>query len=177
MPTDTGKVAKTSASSTDQVAPATKVATTKAGRAIGRKASMRIHKGIVKKPVRKAGIARKAHKVVQDRFVRRSARQDFNLSLQTFSKMTGIPEPLLATWESSDRYDFTGRKLDRLDRTVRILDRMAKVVKRSYIPTWVEKPNDACKELGCVRPLDLFESGAYAALETMVYYLESGAPG
>lgn len=90
--------------------------------------------------------------------------------------MTGIAPSALARWEDGEANALDGHALARIGRVAPILRGLARVVRRTFIPAWVEQPNDACKEVGAARPLDLFERGDYATLEDMVWYLESGTP-
>ncbi len=102
-------------------------------------------------------------------------RTDYELSLPIFARMTGVPEATLASWEEgTDQLDSAA--LARIERIAGILHGLTRVMHLSFIPTWLEQPNDACKELGARAPLDLIERGDYAEVEGMVFYLESGAP-
>jgi hypothetical protein len=47
---------------------------------------------------------------------------------------------------------------------------------RQSFSTWLEQPNNACKEINIRTPLDLFESGDFATLEGMIWHVESGTP-
>jgi hypothetical protein len=105
----------------------------------------------------------------------RTVRADFGLDLPTFARMTGVPISALEEWEENGFLD--GAAIDRVDHVVRILHGLARVMQKSFIPTWLAQPNAACKEIGIASPLDLLERGDYAAVEDMLYYLESGTPG
>jgi hypothetical protein len=102
------------------------------------------------------------------------ARTDFGLSLTVFAKMTGVPAAV-AKWEEG-KGRLSGEALGRIDRVAHILRGLGRVMRRSFVPTWVEQPTDACAERVARTPLDLFERGDYEALESMVYYMESGTP-
>ena len=49
-------------------------------------------------------------------------------------------------------------------------------MRKSYLPTWLEKPNEACAELGANAPVDLMERGDYDAIEDMIFFFGSGVP-
>ena len=106
----------------------------------------------------------------------RTLRADFGLGLATFAKMTGVPPTVLTRWEQGKAVRLPGEAVGRVGRVGRILEGLARVMRRRFIPTWIEQPNDACKEIGARTPLDIFASGDCETLEDMVWYLESGAP-
>jgi transcriptional regulator with XRE-family HTH domain len=116
--------------------------------------------------------ARMAQKVL-----RKTLRTDFGLALPTLAKMTGIHADVLTNWERNKAVRLDSVTQRRLARIAGILDGLARVIRRDFIATWLEQPNDACKELGAATPLDLFAKGDYETLEGMVWYLESGTPG
>jgi transcriptional regulator with XRE-family HTH domain len=106
----------------------------------------------------------------------RTLRTDFDLSLATFAKITGVAPKDLARWEQGKAVRLDDEASGRVDRVARILEGLARVMRRTFIPTWMAQPNDACKEMGARTPLELFERGDYETLEDMVWYLESGTP-
>ena len=108
---------------------------------------------------------------------RKTIRTDFGLALPTFAKMTGIVDNALADWEHNKTVRLDAAVLRRLTRVAGILEGLSRVMRREFIATWVQQPNDACKEIGVRTPLDLFAKGDYGTLEGMVWYLESGTPG
>ncbi len=108
--------------------------------------------------------------------VARSLRTDFGLSVATFSKMVGVPVKALSAWEAN-QVVLKGAAAARVKRVASILARLAGIMRRSFIPTWLEQPNNACKEVGVRMPLDLLEKGDYETIEDMIWYVESGTPG
>jgi transcriptional regulator with XRE-family HTH domain len=103
-------------------------------------------------------------------------RTDYGLRRATFARLVGVPQTVVKKWEEgSAAPDAT--TLKRIDRVGRILNRLAGVMRKSFIPTWLEQPNGVCKELGVRTPLDLLARCDYQEVESMVYYLESGVPG
>src|SRR4051794_1902670 len=108
--------------------------------------------------------------------VPRSLRADYGLSLPLFATMAGAPSSALQKWEEG-RGELESGTLERLDRVGRILGRLARVMRRSFIPTWLEQPNDACKELGVRAPLDLLARWNYEEIEGLIFSQESGVPG
>ena len=105
-----------------------------------------------------------------------TVRTDFGLSMPTFSKMVGVPVKDLARWET-DGGVLKPASAARIERVSAILTRLAGIMRQSFIPTWLERPNNACKEIGVRAPLDLFENGDYETIEGMIWYVESGTPG
>jgi hypothetical protein len=89
--------------------------------------------------------------------------------------MPGVSEAALRRWEEgSGPPDDAAVEL--FERVKRILNGMARVMRKSFIPTWLEQPNDTCMEVGSTTPLDLLGRGDFAAVEDMIFYLESGVP-
>src|SRR5438045_2598250 len=76
-----------------------------------------------------------------------TARTDFGLSLATFARLTGVPQNTLAKWESDKTVRLDNPALSRICRVVGILEGLARVMQRTFIPTWIGQPNDACKEV------------------------------
>ena len=103
-------------------------------------------------------------------------RTDYGLSRATFARLVGVSEALVKRWEEGSETP-DAPLLKRIDRVGRILSRLAGVMRKSFIPTWLARPNDVCRELGARTPLDLLERGKYQEVESMLYYLESGLPG
>ena len=54
-----------------------------------------------------------------------------------------------------------------------ILAGLARVMKKTFIATWLTSPNDACEGRS---PADLLATGEYEAIEDIVYFLEAGEP-
>ena len=81
----------------------------------------------------------------------------------------------MARWEANQA-DLNAAAARRVQRVASILARLAGVMRRAFIPTWLDRPNDACKEIGVCTPLDLYEKGDYETIERMIWYIESGSP-
>jgi DNA-binding transcriptional regulator YiaG len=108
--------------------------------------------------------------------VARTIRTDFGLSMPTFSTMVGVPAEDLTRWEA-DGGVLNAASAARVERVSGIRTRLAGIMRQTFIPTWLEQPNDACKDIGVRAPLDLFENGDYETIEGMIWYVESGIPG
>ena len=108
---------------------------------------------------------------------KRTIRSDFDLSQASFARMTGITPDALVQWEQDKTARLDDETCARIKRVASILERFARVMRREFIPTWIEQPNAACKEIGATTPLELFERGEFESLEDMAWYLESGTPG
>jgi hypothetical protein len=104
-----------------------------------------------------------------------TVRTDYALSLNTFARITRVPEATLAAWEAGGSLDDSA--LAGIHRIGRLLSRLARVMQKTFISTWLVKANDSCKEVGARAPVVLLENGDYRAVEDMVFYLESGVPG
>jgi transcriptional regulator with XRE-family HTH domain len=102
-------------------------------------------------------------------------RADYGLSRASFARMIGVSEVALRRWEEGTGQP-DGAAVERFERVGRVLGGLARVMRKPFIPTWLEQPNDACKEVGAGTPLDLLERGDFAAVEDMIFYLESGVP-
>lgn len=91
------------------------------------------------------------------------------LGLAALSRASGIPEEVLVGWPRKA----TAARRERLLRIQGILDGLARVMRKDFIATWLQRPNQAAK--GC-SPLRLLEQGNYAAVQEMVYRFEAGEP-
>jgi DNA-binding transcriptional regulator YiaG len=133
--------------------------------------------GELRKPVnQKKKVASAARKAPPRVVVARSLRTDFGLSLSTFSKMVGVPSKVLTAWEAN-QVSLKGAAAARLKRVSTILARLAGIMQPAFVPKWLERPNNACQEIGVRSPLHLFEEGDYETIEDMIWYAESGTPG
>jgi hypothetical protein len=89
--------------------------------------------------------------------------------------MFGFSDAALTRLERGDEpLDMAG--LARVERIRKVLEKAAEVMRREYIPTWVEKPSAACAEIGASAPLDLMEKGDFEAIEDLLFFLGSGVP-
>jgi transcriptional regulator with XRE-family HTH domain len=102
-------------------------------------------------------------------------RAGYGLSRPVLARALGITEATLGEWEEGVGHP-GANGLAKVRRVRTILKRAAGTMRASYLPTWLEKPCDACAELGAATPLDLLERGDYEAVEGLIYYLGSGVP-
>ncbi len=102
-------------------------------------------------------------------------RSAYGLSRRAFARMAGVTETTVTRWEEGKGHpgDASARRLQRIES---ILEGLARVMRRGFIPTWLEQPNDAAKEAGGATPLDVMAKGDFAAIEQMVYFFEAGEP-
>ena len=98
-------------------------------------------------------------------------RDGFGVTRKTFSRMTGLSERTLASFESGGSLSDAG--LRRLREMERLQERLARVMKREFIPQWLETPNDG---FGGLKPVEVLERGETDRIWTMLFYLESGTP-
>ena len=102
-------------------------------------------------------------------------RDTYGLSRRALARSLGITGASLAAWESGKRQP-GAEELANVRRLKAVLKRAAGVMRTSYIPAWLEKPSEACAELGAATPLDLLARGDFQAVEDLLYYLGSGVP-
>ncbi len=104
-----------------------------------------------------------------------SLRTEYGLSHPTFARILGVPETTLETWEGG-REQPSATALEKVEKVRELLAGLARVMRRDFIPTWLETPNDACKEAGARAPQDLMQRGDYDQIADMIFYFESGTP-
>ncbi len=104
-----------------------------------------------------------------------AVRTNYGISLGVFAKMVHVPPKVLGEWEEG-RVSLDPDTAERLGRVATILKGLAHVMRQPFIPIWLTRTNDACKEIGVRTPLDLFKRGDYDELDSMVFYMESGSP-
>ncbi len=106
---------------------------------------------------------------------RRSAKQsaplrdEYALTRKTLSRMTGLSERTLATWEGGGKLNEAGQRA--LTAVKRLLDALAEVIRKEAIADWLEKPNEG---FGGLKPLEVVERGEADRLWRMIYFLGSG---
>jgi hypothetical protein len=98
-------------------------------------------------------------------------RDTYGFSRPLLARMLGVAEATLPRWEKGTTPSAAGQ--DRVKRLAGILEGLARVMKKSFIPTWLASPNDACKGR---TPVDVLEAGQYETIEDLVYFLEAGEP-
>jgi hypothetical protein len=99
-------------------------------------------------------------------------RDGYRLDGATLARILGVSELTLARWlKGSGSLDAAAAA--RVKRLKGILPGLARVMKKSFIPTWLTSPNDACEGRS---PADLLAQGEYEAIEDIIYFLEAGEP-
>jgi transcriptional regulator with XRE-family HTH domain len=96
----------------------------------------------------------------------------FGLNRPALARALGVSEATLARWEAGREPPAEARR--RLEKVAALLQRLSRVMRREFIPTWLETPNDAYKEAGVRTPLDWLQRGDDGPLEDAIFYLESG---
>jgi hypothetical protein len=86
-----------------------------------------------------------------------------------------VSPAIAAAWEQGGGQPVAAARA-KLNKVRQVMKDLARVMRKEYIPTWLENPNDACKEAGASTPLDLLARRNYASIEEMVYFLEAGEP-
>jgi transcriptional regulator with XRE-family HTH domain len=109
---------------------------------------------------------------IRTKMVSRELRDTYGLSRPVLARMLGVTEATLGRWEKGTTTPGAAG-LEKVKRLGGILEGLARVMKKSFIPTWLASPNDACKGR---TPVDLLEEGQYETIEDMVYFLEAGEP-
>lgn len=95
--------------------------------------------------------------------------QDFGLTPPLLAQTSGVSPDVLSRWESCA--DATAK--EKLSRLESVLNGLARVMRRDFIATWLQRPNPA---MGGRSPLQLLEAEEYPRIEEMVYRLEAGEP-
>ena len=98
---------------------------------------------------------------------------DYDLSRRVLARALGVTEAALQDWEKGAGSPGIQERA-KVRKLERILRRAAGALRRSYLPTWLETPSEACAELGAATPLALLGKGDYEAVEDLLYYLGSG---
>jgi transcriptional regulator with XRE-family HTH domain len=102
-------------------------------------------------------------------------RTECGLSRAALLRLLGVSTATLTRWERGEGQPDPS-VLVRAARLEGLLRRLTGVMRREFLPTWLETPNEACKEAGGKTPLDLLEREAYEQIEDMIFYVESGIP-
>jgi len=97
-------------------------------------------------------------------------RADFGLSRKTLSRMTGLSERTVASWESGSKLNEANARA--LTTAERLLKALAEVVRKDAIAPWLDTPNDA---FGGLKPVEVLERGESDRLWRMIYFLGSGS--
>jgi transcriptional regulator with XRE-family HTH domain len=97
-------------------------------------------------------------------------REDFGLTRKTLSRLTGLSERTLASWESGNKLNEANERA--LTTADRLLKALAEVVRKDAIAPWLEMPNDA---FGGLKPVEVMERGESDRLWRMIYQLGSGS--
>ena len=95
--------------------------------------------------------------------------RDFGLTLDVVAQASGIAVGVLERWDAGGDPDAT-EKLTRLEG---VLNGLARVMRKRFIATWLQRPNQAS---GRRPPIDLLAAGDYSRVEEMIYRLEAGEP-
>lgn len=96
-------------------------------------------------------------------------RSEFGLTRKTLSRMTGLSERTLATWEAGGSLNDAGQRA--LVSVERLLRALAEVIRREAIAGWLEEPNEG---FGNLKPLEVLERGEADRLWRMIYFVGSG---
>lgn len=102
--------------------------------------------------------------------VSRSLRAEFGFTRKTLSRVTGLSERTLASWEAGARLNDANRRA--MNAAARLLHALAEVVHKDAIAPWFETPNDV---FGGLKPAEVMERGEGDRLWRMIYFLGSGA--
>jgi transcriptional regulator with XRE-family HTH domain len=99
-------------------------------------------------------------------------RDRYRLDGATLARILGVSELTMAKLQkgSGSPDAAAAAKMKRLEG---IFAGLARVMKKSFIPTWLTSPNDACERRS---PADLLAQGDFEAIEDIIYFLEAGEP-
>jgi transcriptional regulator with XRE-family HTH domain len=101
----------------------------------------------------------------------RDIRHRLGLSRKLFSRLSGYSERAVAEWEAGK--PMSTASIQRLNELARLEDGLNRVMKRGFIPDWLQAPNGAFSGL---KPLEVVERGEIDRLWGMIFRLESGTP-
>jgi hypothetical protein len=107
----------------------------------------------------------------------RKLRDEFGLTPNTLSRLTGLSERTLATWEAGGTIGESARRT--LKSVERLLLEMVLIVRKRAIADWLDTPNEGFAGL---KPIEVIERGETDRIWRMIFYLGSGtasliAPG
>lgn len=98
-------------------------------------------------------------------------RKTLGLSQKTFAQLASSSQRAVARWEAGEKPgELAKRTLVELQRLQKAL---AEIMKKDFIPQWLENPN---KALGSLKPLEVIERGEIDRIWSLIYYLKSGEP-
>lgn len=96
-------------------------------------------------------------------------RQEFGITRRTLSRMTGLSERTLATWESGANIGDAGART--MTQIQRLLREMSEVIQKNHIAAWLETPSDG---FGNLKPIEVLERGEIDRVWRALYFLGSG---
>jgi DNA-binding transcriptional regulator YiaG len=102
-------------------------------------------------------------------------RAEYGLTIATFARLLAVSPATAVAWEQGRSQPIAAARA-RLNKLRQVLKGLARVMRKEYIPRWLQNPNDACKEARASTPLDLLARGDYASIEQTIYFLEAGEP-
>lgn len=94
-----------------------------------------------------------------------------HLSVSDVARATGADDSTVRAWLNETRSP-SGDRAERLAELSSIVERLAQVMKATYIPVWLRKPNLV---LADDKPLDVIARGEYRLISRLVAELE-GSP-
>lgn len=98
-------------------------------------------------------------------------RRTLGISQKVFAQLCSSSQRAVARWEAGEKPgDLATRTLIELQRLQRAL---AQVMRRDFIPQWLEAPNKAFRGL---RPIEVIERGEVDRIWSLIHYLKSGEP-
>lgn len=99
----------------------------------------------------------------------RSLRAEFGITRRSLSRLTGLSERTLATWESGGAVGASAERA--VTAAGRLLRALAEVIRRDAIAGWLDEPSDG---FGGLKPIEVVERGEADRLWRMTYFLGSG---
>ncbi len=98
-------------------------------------------------------------------------REDYGIDCPIFARLLGVEEATLEGWEKTGAPLQGWKKAKKVEK---LLAGLSRVMRKDFLPTWLQTPNDACQSAGGRTPIDLMEKGKYQKIEAMIYFFESG---
>jgi DNA-binding transcriptional regulator YiaG len=98
-------------------------------------------------------------------------RKNLGLSQKTFAQLVSSSQRAVARWEAGAKPGELGKRA--LVELQRLQKALMEIMKKDFIPQWLESPN---KALGNFKPLEVIERGEIDRIWSLIYYLKSGEP-
>ena len=94
--------------------------------------------------------------------------RDAGVGTADIARATGADRSTVSAWIRDARTP-TGDRRDRVIELAAAVERLSRVMRPSYVPIWLAKPNEALDD---ARPIDLIARGRFRAVARIIAELE-----